>query len=43
MKPAITFDHIHLISHDPQAAVDWYKEMFGGEVAATQENLRGAP
>ena len=43
MNLAITFDHIHLISRDPRAAVDWYKEMFGGEVVATQENLRGAP
>ena len=43
MNPAIAFDHIHLISRDPQAAVDWYKEMFGGEVVATQVNLRGAP
>jgi catechol 2,3-dioxygenase-like lactoylglutathione lyase family enzyme len=43
MNPALTFDHIHLISRDPQAAVNWYKEMFGGEVTAAQDNLRGAP
>ncbi len=42
-NPALTFDHIHLISRDPQAAVNWYQEMFGGEVTAAQENLRGAP
>ena len=39
----IAFDHIHLISRDPKAAADWYKEMFGGEIAAEQPNLRGAP
>ena len=43
MNPAITFDHIHIISRDPQAAVNWYQEIFGGEVTAAQENLRGAP
>lgn len=43
MKEALGFDHIHLISHDPKAAAKWYCEMFGGEVSAVQENLRGAP
>jgi catechol 2,3-dioxygenase-like lactoylglutathione lyase family enzyme len=43
MHEGIAFDHIHLISRDPKAAADWYREMFGGEVTAVQENLRGAP
>ena len=43
MSGAISFDHIHLISRDPQAAARWYEEMFGGEVTAVQEDLRGAP
>jgi len=43
MDKAIAFDHIHLISRDPKAAADWYREMLGGEVTAVQENLRGAP
>ena len=43
MSGVIAFDHIHLISRDPQAAADWYREMFDGEVSAVQDNLRGAP
>lgn len=43
MGKMVAFDHIHLISRDPQAAADWYREMFGGEITAVQENLRGAP
>ncbi|UCH46437.1 MAG: VOC family protein [Betaproteobacteria bacterium] len=43
MGEAIAFDHVHLISRDPQAAAKWYQEMFGGKVTAVQENLRGAP
>lgn len=43
MNEMLAFDHIHLISRDPKAAADWYREMFGGELTAVQENLRGAP
>ena len=43
MGEGLGFDHIHLISRDPKAAADWYREMFGGEVTVVQENLRGAP
>jgi len=43
MNEALAFDHIHLISRDPKASADWYREMFGGEITALQENLRGAP
>ena len=39
----LSFDHIHLISRDPQAAAQWYCEMFRGEVTRVQESLRGAP
>lgn len=43
MNHALAFDHVHLISRDPRAAAQWYCEMFGGEISAVQENLRGAP
>jgi catechol 2,3-dioxygenase-like lactoylglutathione lyase family enzyme len=43
MGEVMAFDHIHLISRDPKAAADWYREMFGGEIAEVQPNLRGAP
>ena len=43
MGELMAFDHIHLISRDPKAAADWYREMFGGEVTVLQEDLRGAP
>jgi catechol 2,3-dioxygenase-like lactoylglutathione lyase family enzyme len=42
MGDVLAFDHIHLISRDPKAAADWYRQMFGGEIAAEQ-HLRGAP
>ena len=42
MSELMAFDHIHLISHDPKAAADWYAEMLGAEIAAEYE-LRGAP
>jgi catechol 2,3-dioxygenase-like lactoylglutathione lyase family enzyme len=43
MGEVMAFDHIHLISRDPKAAADWYRNMFGGEIAEVQPNLRGAP
>lgn len=43
MNAAIAFDHVHLISSDPEATARWYCEMFGGEIGTVQENLRGAP
>jgi catechol 2,3-dioxygenase-like lactoylglutathione lyase family enzyme len=43
MNDALAFDHVHLISRDPKAAADWYREMFDGEITAVQDNLRGAP
>ncbi len=38
----IVFDHIHLISDDPEATASWYADMLGGEIASVAE-LRGAP
>ncbi len=43
MNQALAFDHVHLLSRDARAAANWYKEMFGGEISAVQEDLRGAP
>lgn len=43
MNQALGFDHVHLISRDPRAAAEWYRDMFGGEISQVQENLRGAP
>jgi catechol 2,3-dioxygenase-like lactoylglutathione lyase family enzyme len=43
MNEAIAFDHIHLISRDPNAAAKWYQDVFGGEITSVQEDLRGAP
>ncbi|MFL6581373.1 MAG: VOC family protein [Burkholderiales bacterium] len=43
MDKELAFDHIHLISRDPRGAAEWYEKMFGGQVSAVQENLRGAP
>ena len=38
----LVFEHIHIISEDPQVAAEWYVDMLGGEIAETYE-LRGAP
>jgi catechol 2,3-dioxygenase-like lactoylglutathione lyase family enzyme len=43
MAGDLSWDHVHLISRDPLAAVEWYKEMLGGTVTRVQEDLRGAP
>lgn len=43
MNQLIAFDHIHLISRDAKAAAAWYQSMFGGEITAEQDDLRGAP
>ena len=39
---SIVFDHIHLISEDPQSAGLWYVEKMGGKIISSQET-RGAP
>jgi catechol 2,3-dioxygenase-like lactoylglutathione lyase family enzyme len=41
-NPAFKFDHVHIISKDPQASADWYVEMFGATIAANTM-ARGAP
>lgn len=38
----IIFDHVHLISEDPQAATSWYVDKFGGAIVRSYD-LRGAP
>jgi catechol 2,3-dioxygenase-like lactoylglutathione lyase family enzyme len=41
-NPALTFDHIHIISEDPKASANWYLDMFGATIAA-DTIARGAP
>ncbi len=38
----ITFDHVHLVSADPQLAASWYAEKLGGRVIGSAD-VRGAP
>lgn len=38
----LSFDHIHLISEDPDATAGWYETMLGAQIAGRYE-LRGAP
>ncbi len=39
---SITFDHVHLVSHDPHATADWYVDKLGGKIARSGE-VKGAP
>ena len=41
-NPAFKFDHVHIISKDPEASANWYVEMFGATIAANTM-ARGAP
>ena len=41
-NPNITFDHVHLISKDPQRTANWYVDKLGGEIVRDGE-VRGAP
>jgi catechol 2,3-dioxygenase-like lactoylglutathione lyase family enzyme len=41
-NPAFTFDHVHIISQDPEASANWYVEMFGAKLTANTM-ARGAP
>lgn len=34
---AITFDHVHLVSEDPESAGAWYEEKLGGRVVGSGE------
>lgn len=39
---SLSFDHVHLVSEDPQAAARWYTDNLGGKVVRSIET-RGAP
>jgi len=39
---SIVFDHVHVISENPQSAASWYADMLGGKIVASVET-RGAP
>ena len=39
---SLVFEHIHIISEDPQSSAAWYADMLGGEITETYE-LRAAP
>jgi catechol 2,3-dioxygenase-like lactoylglutathione lyase family enzyme len=41
-NPAFKFDHVHIISENPQASAAWYVEMLGATIAADTV-ARGAP
>jgi catechol 2,3-dioxygenase-like lactoylglutathione lyase family enzyme len=41
-NPAFKFDHVHIISQDPEASAKLYVEMFGARIAANTM-ARGAP
>jgi catechol 2,3-dioxygenase-like lactoylglutathione lyase family enzyme len=41
-NPAFKFDHVHIISKDPQASADWYVEMFGATIAVNTMARRPA-
>jgi catechol 2,3-dioxygenase-like lactoylglutathione lyase family enzyme len=38
----LSFDHVHLVAKDPQAAAGWYVEKLGGAIWKSAE-VRGAP
>lgn len=41
-NPAFKFDHVHIISQDPEAAAGWYVDMLGATIADST-TARGAP
>lgn len=41
-NPSFKFDHVHIISQDPEASANWYVDMFGATIAANTM-ARGAP
>jgi catechol 2,3-dioxygenase-like lactoylglutathione lyase family enzyme len=43
MERELTWDHVHLISRDPFAAAEWYRDVLGAEITQVQQDLRGAP
>lgn len=38
----IVFDHIHVVSKDPETSANWYRDVLGGNITHVAE-LRGAP
>ena len=38
----VTFDHVHLVSKDPQAAANWYAANLGGDIVRNG-TIKGAP
>ena len=38
----LSFDHVHVISQNPEASAKWFVEKLGGKVTASHE-VRGAP
>ena len=38
----VVFDHVHVISEEPESAAAWYADMLGGTVTRRSE-VRGAP
>ena len=41
-KPALTFDHIHVISETPHKSAQWYVRLLSAEIV-TGTIARGAP
>ena len=41
-NPRLAFDHVHLISQDPQAAAGWYVDKLGGAIVKSG-TVHGAP
>lgn len=41
-QDTLLFDHIHLVSKDPEAAAQWYVDTLGAEIRGSY-TLRGAP
>jgi hypothetical protein len=39
-NPVFEFDHVHIISQDPEASANWCVEMFGAAITA---NTRSSP
>jgi len=33
-NPAFAFDHIHIISQNPQESANWYVQMLGADIVA---------
>ena len=38
----VGFDHVHLVSEDPQKTAQWYADKLGGEIVRSGE-VKGAP